>query len=150
MIVTTTNHYHNLRRKSLMKLQDKIAESQEVNIILSDNFWDEQYDNIMNTLEEDIPEYEDISMYLYVHENELDDAMCLARTWKNKHDALDDYTLEDMTPIDIFETVSGYSAWDIPEILDIAVSNNVDSYEYEKISDIDNPIILKEIVMESY
>lgn len=105
--------------------------------LLSETFWNERWEDLFDTLNEDIAEGEHPLLILYYEQSEDNDRILsdidheveeYEASLENYHDEEDDFP----TTMDKFEHFTGNSAWALPAPLKIAVSDNANSYAYPK------------------
>ena len=109
--------------------------------LLSETFWLERWEDVFDTLNEDLADGEHPLMILYYKQSEENDRLLddLDREVSSYESSLDnDYDEEDdfCTTMDKFEHFTGNTVWLLPAPLRIAVSDNTDSYAYPKWSDV--------------
>lgn len=109
--------------------------------LLSETFWLERWEDVFDTLNEDLADGEHPLMILYYvksqeHDRLLDDldreVSSYESSLNNDYDEEDDFC----TTMDKFEHFTGNTAWALPAPLRIAVSDNTNSYAYPKWSDV--------------
>ena len=117
--------------------------------LLSETFWLERWDDVFDTLNEDLADGEHPLMILYYVKSQEHDRLLdnLDREVSSYESSLDnDYDEEDdfCTTMDKFEHFTGNTAWALPAPLRIAVSDNTNSYAYPKWSDVkgDDVVVL--------
>lgn len=109
--------------------------------LLSETFWLERWEDVFETLNEDLADGENPLMILYYKQSEENDRILedLDREVSSYESSLEnDYDEEDdfCTTMDKFEHFTGNTAWLLPAPLRIAVSDNTNSYAYPKWSDV--------------
>lgn len=104
--------------------------------LLSETFWLERWEDLHDTLNEDIVEGESPLFILYYKQSEENDRILseLDREVAQYEATLEDPDIDDgfQTTMDKFEHFTGNSAWELPAPLKIAVSDNANSYAYPK------------------
>lgn len=115
--------------------------------LLSETFWNERWEDVFDTLEEDMADGQSPLLILYYEKSDKNDALLT-----ELNDAVKQYdmSLEDdldeeydfPTTMDKFEHFTGNTAWELPEPFEIAVSDNTFSYAYPKFSDVNGENIV--------
>lgn len=109
--------------------------------LLSETFWNERWEDVFDTLEEDMADDQSPLLILYYEKSDKNDALLteLNNAVKQYDMSLEDDLDEEYdfpTTMDKFEHFTGNSAWELPEPFEIAVSDNTSSYAYPKWSDV--------------